>query len=420
MKFSKYIGLATLCMCLNGCTDFIDNAPDDIITIDMIFDDKTRTEDWLAGVYQGIRDPYWDYTRYDAFEMLANDITPSQGWLPYWGSDCGLGFRVGQWEPNSGWSGSYWTMSKYIRQAYIFMDNVKALPKQNVTESDVETMKNECRFMVAYYYWMMTLVYGAVPYFEDDMTSDSPDLMRGQKSFEWMIDWLDNQFLELSKVLPDSWSTLYGGRATKLAALALRARILLFAASPLVNGNEWYLGFKNSDGEERFSQAYDANKWKKAADACKQLIDEAEKKGKGLYIVNNKENGKVDPFMSCYGATMRTEGEGNNEIIWFRPKGNYGDWEQHGTPRGCGGNGGLGVTQSLVDAFFMEDGTEPILGYNADGSPKINPNAPLYSEKGFSTKPEYRATDYYLMDAYNDSNYPGTRRETLDCTTQHI
>ena len=50
MKFSKYIGLATLCMCLNGCTDFIDNAPDDIITIDMIFDDKTRTEDWLAGV----------------------------------------------------------------------------------------------------------------------------------------------------------------------------------------------------------------------------------------------------------------------------------------------------------------------------------------------------------------------------------
>lgn len=57
---------------------------------------------------------------------------------------------------------------------------------------------------------------------------------------------------------------------------------------------------------------------------------------------------------------MRTEGEGNNEIIWFRPKGNYGDWEQHGTPRGCGGNGGLGVTQSLVDAFFMEDGTEPI------------------------------------------------------------
>ena len=50
MKFSKYIGLATLCMCLNGCTDFIDNAPDDIITIDMIFDDKTRTGS-ILGLY---------------------------------------------------------------------------------------------------------------------------------------------------------------------------------------------------------------------------------------------------------------------------------------------------------------------------------------------------------------------------------
>ena len=50
-------------------------------------------------------------------------------------------------------------------------------------------------------------------------------------------------------------------------------------------------------------------------------------------------------------------------------------------------------------------------GYNADGSPQINPNAPLYSEKGFSTEPEYRETDYYLMDGYNDNNYPDVTPE---------
>ena len=54
----------------------------------------------------------------------------------------------------------------------------------------------------------------------------------------------------------------------------------------------------------------------KAVSYTHLLIDEAEKKGKGLYIVNNKENGKVDPFMSCYGATMRTEGEGNNCLLY--------------------------------------------------------------------------------------------------------
>ena len=51
------------------------------------------------------------------------------------------------------------------------------------------------------------------------------------------------------------------GRATSIMCLAVRARMLLFAASPLVNGNEWYAGFKNYDGKFRFSQTYDPAKW---------------------------------------------------------------------------------------------------------------------------------------------------------------
>ncbi len=405
MKLYKYVGLSALCLSLNSCADFIDNAPDDILTLEMVFDDKTRMEDWLAGVYQQIRDPRWSGLRNDAFEMLANDMNPSQGWLPYWGAGSGLGYRVGQWEPNTSWDGSYWTMQQQVRQAYIFMDNVKPLPKQNVTEADVETMKVECRFMIAYYYWMMTYAYGAVPYFEDDMPSTSTDLMRGQATFTEMMDFLDKEFAECAELLPESWTALYGGRATKLAALAMRARILLFAASPLVNGNPWYAGHVNNDGEEIFPSTYDASKWKKAADAFKTLIDEAKAEGKELYIEKNADD-TVDGFMSCYGSTIRTIGEGNNEIIWWRPNWSRGDWEQHSTPRGCGGNGGLGVTQSLVDAFFMEDGTEPILGYNTDGSPILNPDCDLYSEKGFSTEPEYRETDYYLMDGYKSDDYP--------------
>lgn len=108
---------------------------------------------------------------------------------------------------------------------------------------------------------------------------------------------------------------------------------------------------------------------------------------------------------------MRTEGEGNNEIIWFRPKGNYGDWEQHGTPRGCGGNGGLGVTQSLVDAFFMEDGTEPILGYNADGSRKSIRMRHYIVRRDFLQNPNIGQPIIYLMDGYNDSNYPDVTPE---------
>ena len=56
MKLYKYVGLSALCLSLNSCADFIDNAPDDILTLEMVFEDKTRMEDWLAGVYQQIRD----------------------------------------------------------------------------------------------------------------------------------------------------------------------------------------------------------------------------------------------------------------------------------------------------------------------------------------------------------------------------
>lgn len=59
MKLLKYIVLSFLGLFLSGCADYLDNAPDDTITMEMVFNDKTRTEDWLAGVYNRIPDPYW-------------------------------------------------------------------------------------------------------------------------------------------------------------------------------------------------------------------------------------------------------------------------------------------------------------------------------------------------------------------------
>ena len=50
MKIVRYIGITALCFVLNGCSDFIDNAQDDELTLEMVFNDKTRTEDWLANV----------------------------------------------------------------------------------------------------------------------------------------------------------------------------------------------------------------------------------------------------------------------------------------------------------------------------------------------------------------------------------
>ena len=102
-------------------------------------------------------------------------------------------------------------------------------------------------FLIAYYYWLMIEAHGSVPFFDDLADVNDPNLMRGQMPFDEMVDWIDAQLVDLSKKLPASYlneSTQFYGRATSIMCLAVRARMLLFAASPLVNGNEWYAGFK--------------------------------------------------------------------------------------------------------------------------------------------------------------------------------
>ncbi len=390
----KYISLSLLSFILSSCSDFLDNAPDDQLDLEMVFNDKTRTEDWLANIYTGIPDPYFGIIKTVGYEIMADDITPSQRWVQWWGNGP-LNFRIGQWFTDSPWSADFWAgLPKKIRSAYILIHNAHPNPTQNVTEKDIETMKDECRFLIAYYYWVMTEAYGSVPYFDDmvDVNAPQDQLMRGQRSFDETVDWIDQQMVDLSKRLPEKWDDKFFGRATSIMCLAVRARMLLFAASPLVNGNEWYKEFLNNDGKERFNTTYDATKWTRAAKACKELIDAAHAAGHGLYYEYNAD-GSIDPFLSCANALLKKTSEGNKEILFARPDCNYGEWEGHSTPRGCGGNGGLGVTQSLVDAFFMENGLSPILGYKEDGQPIIN-EASGYTEKGFSTEPEIRNTGW--------------------------
>lgn len=411
-KIIKYIALSVLCIAATGCADFLDNAPDDELTLEMIFNDKTRTEDWLANIYSGIPEPYMGMLRDGAsYEVSADDMTPSQRYIQWWSGSL-LNWRIGAWFTNSGWNSNYWNkLPQKIRSAYILINNAHPIAKQEVSAKDIEYMKNECRFLIAYYYWLMTEAYGAVPFFDDiaDVNAPQSDLMKGQRSFDETVDWIEEQLMDLvdNKKLPEKWEPSFFGRATTIAALAVREKMLLFAASPLVNGNPMYKGFLNHDEQERFNSTYDPQKWERAAQASKELIDAAHAAGHKLYYEYN-DDGSIDPFMSCANLFMRKTSEGNNEILFARPDCNFSEYEHLATPRGASGGGGLGVTQSLVDAFFMENGLSPILGYNADGSPIIN-EASGYTESGFSTEPEIRNTKWNLLrgDKLEETPQPG-------------
>ena len=418
MKLFKYITIALSSFFMCGCSDYLDNAPDDTLTMEMVFNDRTRTEDWLSGVYNRVPDTYWALLRTWGYDSMGDDLDPSQRWYQWWGNS--LNFIIGQWFTSSTWDAAIWKENPIrIRSAYLFIKNAHALPDQGVSEADIERMKNECRFLIAYYYWLMIEAHGSVPFFDDLADVNDPNLMRGQMPFDEMVDWIDAQLVDLSKKLPASYlneSTQFYGRATSIMCLAVRARMLLFAASPLVNGNEWYAGFKNYDGKFRFSQTYDPAKWKRAADANRELIEAAHAAGHDLVREYNAD-GSIDPFMSCYNVFF-LRGDQNPEALFIRSDCDFSEFERHATPRGASGNGGLGVYQTLVDAFAMKDGSLPITGYDGNyGKPIINKESG-YTERGFSAQKDIRKTKYNLY-----RNCPGATVDSVGadgCTYNQV
>ena len=366
---------------LTSCVDYLDKESDTELTLPMVFEDKTRIEGWLANVYSHVPDPYWGYARKLGWDILSDDMTASERWRQWdWKV---IPMLLGEWTPSTDWDGNYWArLPQLIREANIFIENVHPLPEQGISATEVTYMKAEMRFMIAYYYYLLSNTYGPVPFKPNYIAPTDfnlADLMEGQRPYYEVVDWVDKELKEVAEILPAKYTEARKyGRATSIMCLAVRARMLLFAASPLVNGNPDYANHKNKDGENLFSTTEDKSKWAYAAQACKELIDAAEAAGHKLYTENNPD-GTIDPFMSYQNLFLTRYDEGNTEILFARPGGSeYGEYEKHATPAASGGSGGLGVTQSLVDAFFMENG----LPINDDNSE--------YEETGFSVSDETR------------------------------
>ncbi|MDG5801011.1 RagB/SusD family nutrient uptake outer membrane protein [Marinilabiliaceae bacterium ANBcel2] len=356
MRYLKYLIIAVFILGLSACSDYLDKEPDDQLTLEMVFDDKTRTEDWLAGIYNAIPDPYWGFARHIGYDAFSDDLAPSTGWEQF-GWDV-ISKQTGNWNPTSSWDADFWAdLPRRIRSAQIFIENVRPNAAQRVTQDDVDNMKYEARFLIAYYYWLMVEAYGPVPFSpEESLPVDAPEeeLMAVRKPVDDIIDWIDQELLELSELLPAAYSdnNMYG-RATSIMSLAVRARMMLFAASPLLNGNPDYEDFVNAEGEALFNSTYDPEKWVRAKEASEDLLTAAHSAGHDLYYEYN-DDGTIDPFLSYQNMMFTRANDGNAEILFARPSVETWEYDRHAQPRGTGGNGGLGVTQSLVDAFFMK------------------------------------------------------------------
>ncbi len=362
MKFVNIsIGFAAIgfMILVSGCKKFLDQVPDDRITIEEVFQKKQATEEYLANIYNHIREQGNQWTG-NPFSGNTDELDVT------WAKYATYQLNIGSWNPTSLpfdiWGDQY----RGIRSATYFINHIDGNEEilRLSGQQRIDQYKAEARFVRAYCYFALLRQYGPVVILNNEEAAPdatTEDLQAPRSSYDECVDYIAGQLDSAAAILPSTPAEDRDyGRATKGAALALKARVLLYAASPAYNGNADFANFKNQDGKQLISTAYDGEKWKRAADANKAVID--------LNFYSLYKHASGDPVESYRGILLDAY---NNENIFSRRSNNLTDWDIHSMPRAAGGWCGMGATQEMVDAYFMKDGLPISI-------------SPQYSETGFT------------------------------------
>ena len=194
--------------------------------------------------------------------------------------------------------------------------------------AQLELFPYELRFLRAYFYFELFKTYGDVPLVTTTLTNGQANNIErtpADKIVKFIVDECD----AIAPYLPVSYATEYGsevGRATRVAVAALKARTLLYAASPLHNPTG------------------DKTKWVKAVEACKYILD----------------NAKVwDLKLSAYGSLWGHDAFFNPELIFGLGRGESNSFEMSNYPVGVeNGSSGNCPTQSFIDQYEYQDNGE--------------------------------------------------------------
>lgn len=305
-------------------------------------------------------EPLDTYTQEDVFTDVnllkayvhRNYTLPQNGW-----SHKALRFSCDESYNNFNWEGSYTVLegavtpdqlgnldiwSSYyenIKNCNIFFNN---MDKVNLVDQPQRNyLIGEELFFRAYYYMELVNRYGGVPLITKAYQLDDTDKVMDIKrnSYEECVDSIVKWFDDAAELLPVKYdSDLDFGRVTKVAALAMKSRMLLYAASP------WW-GVRT---------------YKEAADVSKEVID-----------LCGGDGNNLDPdYKGLFLNPL------SNEIIFQRlynqEFGHWFDWEN--TPNGWSGYSATCVTQEMVDSYETDGGKFPDTDwYDGKTTTTVNP-----------------------------------------------
>lgn len=374
MKKTLYI-LSALAMLAVSCDSFLDMKPiDPMTTDDDVFAKRATTEQYLYNVYSYVPKYY----------LAGVNGTTGEPWVPC-ADEADVVFNNdfqsinnGAYNPSSPKQDKWQKYYQGIREANYFMANVHKC--MVISEEEREQYYYEARCLRAYFYFLLMRVYGPVPLVGDEVYDAQGTFNKERSTWEKCVQYVCDEMDAVSKKLPDDYNWQWRGKVTSGMALAVKARLLLYSASPLYNSSESiYADYKNAAGENLFPTQYSEQKWRDAADANKAIIDLHRY---DLVVVRDPVTNEINPYESLYGAIFYNWDQ-NTEVIFGRT---FKDqtWYQRCTPRALSnGWGGFGATQKQVDAYAMSSGLYPIDGYvNGDQSrPNIVPGTG-YTETG--------------------------------------
>jgi len=354
-----------------ACTDDYESVPVDQYTIEYVFSETdsagVQAVRFLNNIYSSLPNGYnrvgsdfLDAATDDAVSLYM-DADPDVSRL-----QSGRYTASNQVSSDMNWG----TWYAAIRKCNIFINNIDRVPfntpytnsreyvdeKGNSVTGESRPIgssyKAEARFLRAFFYFQLLERYGGVPLVGDRVFDINDNLELPRNTFEECVNYIISELDDIQdslRSLPMRDATAFAHAPTKQACIAFKARVLLYAASPLFNGNTLepgnpYVGYTD----------YDASRWTKAAEAAKDFIDRYD--GSSSMMNRNKFR-LADDYYKIFQNYFSTD---TREVIFFRNNGSGTSVERANGPLGFTGNklgnGRTNPTQNLVDAFVMKDG----------------------------------------------------------------
>ena len=378
-KTSTFLAITAIIISTSACkkslNDFLEKTPGVDVNEDAVFSSKVNVDAYVSTLYE-----------YGMFSILPNRTNttiianPSTGVAP---SPIGTlaaatdeGKNEGTFQFANSWNLAavinsniiaaedyrYYARWKAIRMANILLERIDAVTDPAADAAFKKGVKAQARFFRALQNFEMLKRYGGIPLVMRRFKTVDDSVIVPRSTFEASVNAI---IADCNDALPDldiSYTAAQRGRITKLAALALKSRTLLYAASPLFNTATPYLSMADASNNKYICYGnYDKNRWKLAADAAMEVLTLASASGAALVdvpanrIPADANTTGTNFLLGNYRVSW--ESQDNTEIILAdkspaAPGNNFSYPWQHIMPAKMGGfYGGTSVPLNFVKKY---------------------------------------------------------------------